>query len=81
VSPDTITSDELKIEINGVKVQIVGINKTTEFARGILMYGYYVQVLKPNDNIQLDLKYDKISITLRFLETGETGKGEAFVKR
>jgi hypothetical protein len=81
VSPDTITSDELKIEINGVKVQIVGINKTTEFVRGILMYGYYVQVLKPNDNIQLDLKYDKISITLRSLETGETGKGEAFVKR
>ena len=82
VSPDTITSDELKIEINGVAAEIVGINKITEYARGILMYGYYVQVLKaPNYNEQSELKYDKISITLHSSETGEMGKGETFVKR
>ena len=82
VSPDSITSDELTVEINGVKAKIVGINKVTEYARGILMYGYHVQVLKPTNNMeQPGLKYDKISIILRSSETGETGKGEAFVKR
>jgi len=82
VSLDTITSDELKIEINGVKVKIVGITKTTEYARGILMYGYYVQVLKAaNYKEQVELKYDRISITLSSSETGEMGKGETFVKR
>lgn len=82
VSPDTITPDELTIEINGVKAKIAGINKTTEYARGILMYGYHVQVLKPTNNKeQRELKYDKISITLRSSGTGEIGKGEAFVKR
>lgn len=82
ISPDTITSDELKIEINGEEVKIVGINKTTEYARGILMYGYYVQVLKPAYyKKQLDLKFDRISITLRSSETGEIGKGETFIKK
>lgn len=82
VSPDAITPEELTIEINGVKAKIVGINKTTEYARGILMYGYNVQVLKPTKNKeQPELKYDQISITLRSSETGEIGKGEAFVKR
>lgn len=82
VSPDTITTDELTIEINGVKAKIVGINKTTEYARGFLWCGYHVQVLKPtNYKEQPELKYDQISITLRSSETGETGKGEAFVKR
>jgi len=79
MSPDTITANELKIEINGVTAEIVGINKITEYARGILMYGYNVQVLKPNNNGQLELKYDKISITLNSSETGEIGKGETFV--
>jgi hypothetical protein len=81
MSPDAITADELTIEINGVKAEIVGINKTTEYARGILMCGYYVQVLKPKNNEQLKLAYDRISITLRSSETGEAGKGEIFIKR
>lgn len=81
ISPDTLTAEELTIEINGVKAEIVGINKTTEYARGFLMYGYNVQVLKPDNNEQLELKYDKISITLRSSETGEIGKGETFIKR
>ena len=82
VAPNIITSNELKIEINGVKAEIIGINKTTEYARGIFMYGYNVQILKPaNYNEQLELKYDRISITLRSEETGEIGMGEAFIKR
>ena len=82
MSPDTITSNELKIEINGVKAEIVGINKITEYARGILMYGYNVQVLKPaNCNEPLELEYDRISITLHSTETGEIGKGEIFIKK
>lgn len=82
MAPDTLTSDELKIEMNGVEVEIVGINKTREYARGIYMYGYNVQILKPaNYKEQLELKYDRISITLHSLETGEIGMGETFVKR
>ncbi|PKP34185.1 MAG: hypothetical protein CVU00_08020 [Bacteroidetes bacterium HGW-Bacteroidetes-17] len=81
MSPNHITAEELTIEINGVAAEIVGINKVTEYARGFLYYGYNVQLLKPDNNRQLKLKYDKISVTLRSSETGEIGKGEVFVKR
>ena len=81
ISPDNITKDELKIEINGKEVEIMEINKITEYARGFFMYGYLVQVLKPKDLNELELQYDRISITLHSSETGEIGKGKAFVKR
>jgi len=81
ISPDSIAPNELKIEINGIKAKIVGINKITEYARGFLMYGYCIQVLKPEQNDKSRLEYDLISITLNSIATGEIGKGEAFVKR
>lgn len=81
MSPNSISSEELTIEVNGVKSKIVSINKITEYARGFLMYGYFVQILKPENNKNMKLEYDLISITLDSKETGETGKGEAFVKR
>jgi hypothetical protein len=40
-----------------------------------------VQILKPRDEKRLELPYDRISITLHSRETGESGKGEAFIKR
>ena len=79
MSPDSISTEELTIEINGIKSEIVGINKITEYARGFSMYGYCVQVLKPEDN--KNSEYDLISITLHSKETDETGKGEAFIKK
>jgi hypothetical protein len=81
ISPDSITKNELEIEINGIKSEIVGINKVTEYARGFQMYGFCVQVLKPMQSHKLKSEYDFISITLNSAETGEIGKGEAFVKR
>lgn len=82
VSPDSISSEELKIEINGIKSEIVGINKITEYARGFKMYGYCVQVLKPDNKAEnSELEYDLISITLNSKQTGEMGKGEAFYKK
>jgi hypothetical protein len=81
ISPESITPEELTIEINGTKTKIVGINKITEYARGSLMYGYCVQVLKPENHKKLRLDYDLISVTLHSLETDEWGKAEAFVKR
>jgi hypothetical protein len=81
ISPDSITKDELDIEINGIKSEIVAINKMTEYARGFQMYGFCVQVVKPKQNHEPKSEYDMISITLNSLETGEIGKGEAFVKR
>uniref|UniRef100_UPI00321691E9 carboxypeptidase-like regulatory domain-containing protein n=1 Tax=uncultured Draconibacterium sp. TaxID=1573823 RepID=UPI00321691E9 len=81
VSPDSISSEELVIEINGIKSEILEINKITEYARGFKMYGYIVQVLKPENQKSNDSEYDFISVTLRSKETNEIGKGEAFVKK
>lgn len=80
MSPENISPEELTIELNGVKSNIVGINKITEYARGVFMYGYIVQILKPKGSESKYPEYDLISITLHSKETGEIGKGEAFVK-
>lgn len=81
ISPERISADELTIEINGIKSEISGINRITEYARGFTMYGYCVQVLKPENNRNLKSAYDLISVTLHSKETGETGKGETFIKK
>lgn len=81
MSPDSISPKELVIEINGVKSEILEINKITEYARGFKMYGYVVQVRKPEYPKNVDSEYDLISIILHSKETNEIGKGEAFVKR
>ena len=81
ISPDSITPEELTIEINGRKSTILEINKVTEYARGFEMYGYCVQVLKPEQDDSTLPGYDLVSVTLHSNETGESGKGEAFVKR
>lgn len=81
MSPDSISSEELTIEINGIKSEITGINRITEYARGFTMYGYCIQVLKPESNRNLKSAYDLISVTLNSKETGETGKGEIFIKK
>lgn len=81
MSPENISTEELTIKINGVNSEIVGINKVTEYARGILMYGYIVQILKPKNYSNFELDYDLISIILHTKETDEIGKGEVFIKR
>jgi hypothetical protein len=81
MAPDAITAAELAVEVNGARAEIVAINKIKEYARGFFMYGYMVQILKPKDDRQSALKYDRISITLHSAETGESGKGETFIKR
>jgi len=80
-APDTITANELTVEINGVRAKILGIDKITESARGISVYGYVVQVLKPTEGDQPGMEYDRVSVTLCSSETGESGKSEAFVKK
>lgn len=81
MSPDSISPEELLIEINGVKSEILEINKIREYARGFKMYGYVVQVRKPEYTKNIDSEYDLISVVLNSKETNEIGKGEAFVKR
>ena len=81
MSPDSISPQELVIEINGVKSEILEINKITEYARGFKMYGYVVQIQKPENSKRIDSDYDLISVILNSKETNEIGKGEAFVKR
>jgi len=87
MAPETITPDELDIKINGADAEIVGINKTTEYARGSFFYCYDIQVLEPNYTLETikDTErvkgFDKISIILKSKETGEIGKGEMFLNR
>jgi hypothetical protein len=81
MAPDVITAAELTVEVNGAKAEIVAINKIKEYTRGFFIYGYTVQIKKPKDDKRVELIYDRISITLHSKETGETGKGETFIKR
>lgn len=81
VGPEAITPGELEIEVNGLKAKILGIHKTVEYARGLYYYGYNVQILKPKNQIAPKTAYDQITIVLHSRETGESGKGEAFIKR
>lgn len=81
MSPENIKPDELTVEVNGVKSEILGIDKITEYTRGLLLSGFIVQIKKPvNSKSQLS-GYDFISITLNSKETGELGKGEAYVRK
>ena len=88
VAPEILSPKELEIKINGKCVKIVSIKKVAEYARGNVLFGYDVQVIKPNKGIQESMKdsekvpgFDKISIILNSIETKEMGKGEAFFKR
>lgn len=81
VAPDSIKAEELSVKINGVESKVVNNQRVKEFARGMYMFGYLVQVIKPEENKTMNTDYDKVSITLSSEETGEIGLGEAFVKR
>jgi hypothetical protein len=81
IAPDTISKNELDVRINGYQSDVLAINKITEYARGVLMYGYTIQIRKPLESEKLELEYDKISIILHSQETNEFGMGECFVKR
>lgn len=81
ISPDSISPEELLVEINGVKSEVLEINKVKEYARGIKMNGYLLQVRKPKSTKNTNAEYDFISVRLHSKETNEMGKGEAFVKR
>jgi len=81
MAPDAITAAELTVEVNGARAEIVALNKVKEYARSFFYYGYIVQIRKPEDDARSELNYDRISITLHSKETGESGKGEAFIKK
>jgi len=87
IAPRVIIEEDLKVQINGVDVKIVSLNRVKEYSRKKYMYGYFLQVLKPKTNAinipktEMAKGYDKISITLHSKETNEKGKGEYFVKK
>lgn len=87
IAPKSITKDELDVKLNNIPAEVVSINKIDEYARGTIMYGYLIQIKKPqpNKNItkskEMAKGYDKISITLNSKETNEMGKGEYFIKK
>ena len=77
----------MDVRLNNMPAEVVSINKVDEYARGTIMYGYLIQIKKPqpNNNMtktkEMAKGYDKISIILKSKETNEMGKGEYFVKR
>ncbi|MEA5005721.1 MAG: carboxypeptidase-like regulatory domain-containing protein [Rikenellaceae bacterium] len=85
IAPEAISPEELSVLVNGIKAKIVTINKVTEYARGIYLYGYEVQIIKPSNTPAIIKEteriagFDKITIVLDAKETGEIGKGEAFI--
>lgn len=87
MAPETISPDELEIKINGIRSEIINIQKIVEYARRNYFYGFNVQVFKPVSNQSALSRtetvegWDKISIILRSKETGETGTADGFVKR
>lgn len=87
IAPQTIHPDELSVQINGGSAKVVSINKVLEYARGGHLYGYTIQVLKPEgqpEGLPEDERvegYDKISITLHSKETNEIGKSESFCRK
>lgn len=81
LSPDSLTPEEISMEVNGIKAEILGITKTIEYGRGVYLYGYVVQIKKPKGKLASIPVYDRITIKVRSTETGEAGKGEAFIKR
>ncbi len=87
IAPKVIEKEDLTVQINGVDVQILSLNRVKEYSRNKYMYAYFLQILKPKaDEISIPASemakgYDKISITLHAKETNEKGKGEYFVKK
>ena len=87
IAPKVIKKEDLKVQVNGVDVKIVSLNRVKEYSRKKYMYGYFLQILKPKSGqikispSEMAKGYDKISITLHSKETNEKGKGEYFVKK
>ena len=87
IAPKKIVKEDLKVQVNGIDVEIVSLNRVKEFSRKKYMYGYFMQILKPKAGeigipaSEMVAGYDKISITLHSRETNEKGKGEYFIKK
>jgi len=79
ISPE-LTKDDIRVEINGETVDVLEINKVTEFAgEGQSIFAYLVQTGVPAHNTDLD--YDKICVTVTDRETGERGEGCFFCQK
>ncbi len=87
IAPKVIAKEDLKVQINGVDVKILSLNRVQEYSRKKYMYGYFLQILKPKAGeiaipaSEMVKGHDKISITLHAKETNEKGKGEYFIKK
>jgi len=73
VGPE-LTRDDIRVEINGESVDVLEINRVTEFAgEGQSIFAYLIQTGVPVHQTYLD--YDKICVTVADPETGEMGEG------
>lgn len=74
-----LSSDDVKIVINGVPVELVGMNRLKEtIDPNRNMKAYLVQSTLPEDWGKLD--YLRVSVTIVDQETGEKGEGCIFIK-
>lgn len=88
IAPETISKEEINVAVNGIKTEVVTIDKIREYVRnGKYMFAYVIQIMKPDEskqkpnNSELVEGFDKITIELKSKETNEFGKGEYFLKK
>lgn len=74
-----LTTDDIRVFINGQESDIYQINKVQEYGDGLHMYAYLVHVsLDEKVNIY---EYNRIDLTLKDSETGELGEGTTYWKQ
>ncbi len=80
IAPKEIRPDELEVLVNEKKAEILSVQKIVESARGAFIFGWMVQVRKP-DCLTNSNNYDKITVILRSSETTESGKSDLFIEK
>jgi hypothetical protein len=79
--PPNLEAEDLDVRVNGERMRIVSVARMKEYARGTYLYGFVVQgVATPGTNGPMP-GYDRITVTARDPETGDTGKADYFYRR
>jgi hypothetical protein len=81
IAPPNLEAKDLDVRVNGERMRIVSVARMKEYARGTYLYGFVVQgVATPGTNGPMP-GYDRITVTARDPETGDTGKADYFYRR
>jgi len=79
-APCKISPSELTVKLNDKEVKVLQIQKVLEYARGVYMYSYLVQVLK-NKGEESSSNIDKITVIINSRETDEIGRADCYYEK